>query len=657
MVRRIGVLTGVIAMLLWSAPGALAEPPAPAPVPAPVPPGATVMSMRDLGSSEDLSFIIPRNVASTSVAFPVPVGFTPVALKANVELPIRLRLGKLAVAQSNRTLVRMDLPPKDGEEMIIPIAGAKVYGNYLSLDMTMTAIPLDGYCWDSLAPVRLSNLAVIFTGQEAQPATVADFVTPVARRVTIGLPANPSLAESDAAVQVASIMAGRYGGQNPDIALVPLPDGTTMLPGSPGPFERRVVVKDGGAKALTLQPDPGGPSLLISGTGRELTGQALLLNSDALPYAVSTTVGVDQLPETSKFLKDTTLLRDLNPTSATSDALWPQVNFEVDQTRFGHPIGSLQVHLRGSYTPLPDSMGGEVIVWADGETLDRWPTESSGVIDRSITVPGTLLKRSTTIQVGIRNTGQVGPCGEHLPMALRLDGNTEIQVGSPSTPLPQGFKSLPQAAMPLVHVGIGADTFGDTSRAAQIVVGLQRSSAVPLVTEVIPLAQAVAGPDSAVLVSSDGWTDTRIGLPFNADKARVTVNGVDAKGESVTLNLEPEIKYGALQTVVDGPRTLLVATSNGAPAQLDELLRWATAERGRWAGLNGRALISVPGSEPVTVPTLPAEWAEGSGDSAQVETAAWFWPAVGGVAAVAAIGALMILLRARRNSAEPHKDE
>ena len=211
--------------------------------------------------------------------------------------------------------------------------------------------------------------------------------------------------------------------------------------------------------------------------------------------------------------------------------------------------------------------------------------------------------------------------------------------------------------MPLVRVGIGDDAFGDTSRAAQVLVGLQRSSGVPLLTQVMPFAAAIGGPDSAVLIASGGWTDPNIRLPFNADKNRVTVNGSDPNGQAVTLDLDPAIRYGALQTVFDGRRSLLVATSNGAPEQLDELLRWVAAERGRWSGLNGRALIAVLGSEPVTVPNLPAEWAEQSGGSGSADSATWFWPAVGGVAAIAALGAMVILFRARRQSGELQQDE
>lgn len=649
MLRRTGALIGVLAMAVLSAPAVAAEPDVEPPPGGDAVAAATTLGLRELGASDTLSFFIPRDVASTSVGFPVPPGMAPAQLIANVELPINLRYGNVAVSQDGRTLVRMELPAVDGAELAIPLAGARVFGNYLNLTVTVTAVPIDGYCWDFESPVRLSNARVSFAGQEMVPTTVADFVSPVARRVTIGVPAKPSLDESSAAIQIAAIMAGRYGGQNPEVAVVPLPDGASALPGRPGPFERRIVVKEGEGKGLSLQSGPDGPSLLVSGTGPDLTDQAVLLGDDALRYALSAKSDVRQLPESQVLLSNNTTLQALNKTGLSSEALWPQVGIEVDQSRFAQPIGDIRMRLIGSYTPLPGNFGGEVIVSAGGETIDRWPTDAAGVIDRTITVPNKLVKRTTTVNVRVHTTGQTGNCGEHLPMELRIDGSTEINVNPVTPPMPPGFQSLPQALMPRVRVGIGADAFGDTARAAQILAGLQRSSAVPLATEAAPLDEAISGSDPAVLVSSGGWTDGTIALPFSADQGRVTISAEGVKGESVTLELDPAITYGSLQTVFDGQRTLLVATSNGSPGQLDELLRWAAAEPGRWSALNGRALISVPGKEPVIVPNPPIELTQERASYRDEHDSDWFWPVITAIAAAAVAGGVAILLRARRS--------
>ena len=172
--------------------------------------------------------------------------------------------------------------------------------------------------------------------------------------------------------------------------------------------------------------------------------------------------------------------------------------------------------------------------------------------------------------------------------------------------------------MPRAQVGFGdADTFLDTLRAIQIIVGLQRFSPVPLTTKVMSVKQALASPDPAILISADGWTDKSVPLPISADKGRIDIEARLPDNKPTTLTLDPAVQFGSLQTVFDGKRTLLIATSNGAPQQLDELLRWLGGGAGRWSGLDGKAIISVPGQAPVTVPNEPTALAAPPSASAE----------------------------------------
>src|SRR5262249_3413500 len=159
-----------------------------------------------------------------------------------------------------------------------------------------------------------------------------------------------------------------------------------------------------------------------------------------------------------------------------------------------------------------------------------------------------LMKRSTTVQITVHTTGDPGRCGDHLPLILKINSSTTIQASPANPPVPPGFQSVPQTLMPRVQIGIGGDAFGHTVPAAQIAVGLQPRSGVPLTTTVTSLKQAIDSHEAAVLISSDGWTDNSIALPFSADQKAVTVEGLDTKGESVTLTLDPGILSGSLQT-------------------------------------------------------------------------------------------------------------
>ena len=56
--------------------------------------------------------------------------------------------------------------------------------------------------------------------------------------------------------------------------------------------------------------------------------------------------------------------------------------------------------------------------------------------------------------------------------------------------------------MPKVQVGIEPRSFGDTVRAVEIMVGLQRISAIPIDTVVTGVQQAIDSPNPAVLIAA-----------------------------------------------------------------------------------------------------------------------------------------------------------
>lgn len=642
-------IAGVTAMLLAGGTSGVHAEPTTDPTPGGAVADSPTLSLADLGESPTLTFYGADNTTSTTLSFPVPQGLTPVSLNATLQLPINLRLGNLTVTQNDRPISRIDLPLTDQVPVVIPLAGAEVSGNYLSVTLTVTAIPLDEYCWDPLYPLRLINSSITFGGAEPIPTTVAAFMPPVLRKLTIAIPPRPSQAESNAAVQLAAAVTAKYGGQSPDVFVTALPDGATTLPAPSLPLERQVVLKESPDKGLSLQ-GTGIPSLLVSGQGDELTNQARLLADDSLRFALSPKAVAGPLQYRLKLAGNTTTLVQLDQAELTSVAMWPEVGITLDQARFGHPLQGVRIHLLGSYTPVPDSLGAEVKVSVGGQTLDRWAAEREGVIDRWIDIPDKLLGRSTTVVVTINTTGYHGGCGDYLPIHLRINGGTVVTVNPANPPLPPGFRSIPQTLMPRTQIGIGdPDPFLDTVRAIQIVVGIQRFSPIPLMTTVTSLKQAIAGTDPAILISADGWSDKSISLPVTTDKGRIDIEARDTDNKPLTLTLDPAIQFGSLQTVFDGKRTLLIATSNGLPAQVDDLLGWLTERPGRWAGLDGRAVISVPGQLPVTVANEPASMAapQAPPDSGG-DKYSWAWWVAGGVVAVAALGALAILLSARK---------
>lgn len=638
-------------MLVGTAPSAIA---------APTGGGALLespsISLADLGSSTMLTFKGDRQTTTASLSFPVPPGLVPVALTATLKLPTPARFGSITVTQDDRFISRTGVGPADVGPVNIPLTGTRVFGNYVSLDLTSTVIPVDGYCFDSLNPVQIFDGFVKFAGTETAPTTVAAFMPPVLRKLTIAVPPKPSPAESDAAVQLVAAVQAKYGGASRAYAVVPLAEGATTLPPS-APLERQVIIKEGTDKGLSLQGNVGVPALLISGPGDELKNQTRLLTDASLNVALTPKAVAGPLETKQKIVGDKTTLNEMGMGELTSIGLWPEVGVELDQSKFGHPLQGVRVHLIGSYTPLAPDFGAQVTAVVGGETLGRWPSEANATIDHWVDIPDRLLKRSTTLTVSVITTGNAGYCGAYLPLTLKIDGRTEVQVGGTSKPpLPPGLTSLPQALLPRTQIGIGPNAFADTVRAAQLIAGLQRFSSVPILTQVTSLQQAVSSKEPAILIEADNWTQKSIGLPITAENGRITVAGVDPDGKSVTVTLEPAMKVGSLQTVFDGQRSVLIATSSGSAAQLDELLGWLSSDPQRWPGLNGRAVISLPGQAPVAIPLsqidLPSETAPATSTKSGFGLV---WMIAAGVVAAAVIGAGLILLklRSRRSKVAP----
>lgn len=648
-------LAGVVGFLVINAPAASWGTPAD---PVTATDSTTTLTLADLGSSSTLEFWgLTNNVPLT---LPVLHGLTPTALNATVELPINLRSGLITVTQGDRTIARVNLPTTDQAPIVIPLTGAEVIDNFLSVTVRTYLVPLDGFCLYPESPLRLANGTVTYTGAELPPTTVAHFLPPVLRKLTIYLPQSPSTAESDTAIRLATSTASHYGKQAPEIVVVPLQEGQAAPPTPPAPLERQVVVKEGPDNGLSLQGATGVPWLLVSGPlGQTDESNTAVLFSDLSELAFSSRAAVESLKPKVQLPADAATLRELGRPFINATSLQPRVSIGVDQTRFGRSIRGVRVHLLGSYTPTPNNIAGRIAVTIGPETIDHWPTDGQGSIDRWIDVPDRLLQRYTNIELVLDVASNVGHCGDFYTagpgnqlLTLNINGDSTIQSSGAAPPTPDGLQSVPQTLMPRVQVGIAEHSLIDTVRALDILVGLQRMSALPIDTTVTGVKQAVDSSNPALLISADGWNQSDVTLPVAAGPSGpITVNAVGSGDKPTKLTLDPMLRFASLQTVFNRGRTLLIATSNGAPGQLDELIRWLKGDDNKhWQRLKGVAVVSVPGQDPVTVDHPPlAAGAAGAGSGSHSDLD-WLWWFGAGWVAVAIVGAGVILWRVRRES-------
>lgn len=612
------------------------------------------MALSDIGSTPVLSFW--GLTTSQQLTVPVLHGLTPTAVNANVEVPINMRSGLLTVTQGERTIARVPLPTTDQAPIVIPLEGAEVYDDSVTVTMRSYLVPLEGLCLYPESPLRLVNGTVSYTGVELPPTTVAHFLPPVLRKLTIFLPQSPSTAESDAAIRVATLATAHYGIQAPDIVVAALNEGQVAPPTPPQSLERQIVVKEGQDNGLSLQGAVGVPWLLISGPlGQNDESDTALLFNDLSQLALSPRAVAQSLKPEPRLPGDTATLRELGKPVAEDTSLQPRVSIGLDQTRFGRSVHGVRVHLRGSYSPTPANVGGQIAVRIGAETIDHWPTDGNGTIDRSFEVPDRLLQRYTTLEVVLDVAGNVGHCGDFYTagfgnqlLKMTINGDSTIQSSPAAPPVPDGMQAMPQALMPQVQVGIAPKSLSDTERAVEILVNLQRISSIPIDTKVTTVQQAIDSSKPAIVIAADGWKHSDVILPVSAGPSGpITVNAVESGGKPTTIVLDPTVRYASLQTAFNRGRSLLIATSNGASDKLDELLKWLDSDKKRWPRLDGVAVVFVPGQDPVSVnrsPTLGGPAAAGGSHS----DLSWLWWLGAGWLAAAVVGAGVIVLRSRR---------
>lgn len=648
LLSQVAAFTVAVAMLILASPPAHTQPAEP-----PDPAVATTLSLSDVGTDTDVWFYDETSLAT--VSFPVPPGLRPETLNATLNLPFRMRSGTLTVTQDDRLISKVDLPVADFAPVVIPLNAVEVIDDEVTVTLRLAALADEGYCLDRDNPVGLTNGSITYTGIQPPPTTVADFLPSILRTLTIGLPESPSQAESDAAVQLAASLQARYRGQSVQVVLVPLVGDATTIEAPPQPMERRIVLKETPDNGLSLS---GGDNaeLLITGPADELTNQSRLLTDGSLSMAVSTKVVADNLRFNPVQPGDSTTLAQLGQRVLSNIGVSPQVGIALDQTQFGRSTQGLQVHVMGSHTPVPVEVGARMTALIENQVIDSWPAGADGIIDHWVDIPDQLVQRYTSLIVRVDTSGYVGRCNEFRPITLTVNGSTVVESTRAQPPIPPGFLSMPQALMPRIRFGVNENSFVDTVRATQIIVGLQRLSVVPLLTEVSSLQQAIDSDEPAVLISPDGWTDSSITLPVSEADRRLDLVGMNGGDQATSLILDPGIRFGSLQTVVDGQRSLLVATSNGAPGQLDELLRWLDSDPRGWSKLQGSVVVAVEGREPQLVPGRDAPVVYGppaspTNTTAQSQNrflAPGIW-IVAGVVAVA-IGSAAYWFGARRRS-------
>ncbi|WP_040807007.1 hypothetical protein [Nocardia concava] len=622
-----------------------------APTSATADPGDHSIPLAGLGFGKSVLF--PGRSHEVSLTLPILPGLTPAALTGTVQLPPQLARGTLEARSAQRLLDRVELPRDPRAPIRISLAGAEVRGNTVAVTLTSALSPEPGICPDDWLgqPLTLGDAAVTYFGEEQQPSTVAEFLPPVLQKLTVYLPSSPSRTESAAVLALSTAAAARYTNQPVAVEVRRIDSGATVPDHPPAFLERQVVIREGSDPGLRITGGPA-PALTISGDEKSLPIQIRLITSDLARAAMAGSAVALGVPSVPQLAPDSISLAALGQSQLSATAVgYVRVNFTLDMTRLGRPSRNVRVNLHGNHTPLPETLNGQLAVTVGDRQIAAWPVDPSGRFDQWVSIPNELLSRFTTVSVTLQQAGLTHGCGLEQPVTLTIEPDGEVQSDAARPPVPGGLGAVPQALLPQVQVGLQTPGFADTVRATQILVAVQRLTAVPLRPELVSFDTAAGSDQPAVLVATNGGVPGSIVLPLDRSGDTLIVYGDDADLET-KIELRPPLSFGSLQATWTGKRMVVVGTSTQAPEHLDRLLNWLLADPDRSFRLSGPVLLQAGDRDPEffdPAAGLAEQIAATDKSDSPIPVAARLALAGAVVLAVGLLAALVILLPRKRS--------
>jgi len=439
--------------------------------------------------------------------------------------------------------------------------------------------------------LTLTSLSVRFAGTPTAPTTIDGFFPLSLNKVTIYTSAIPTPAEEQAVTQLATALTLNYGSQS--VAVKALP--ASSEPAAPAsPFDRTVVVREGGSAAVSVIPGSGGGSILqLTGGATSLPHQASLFASSLakLAHAKTATVTKPALATTSIGATSYTF-QQLN-LSATMSVFGTQtVALPIDEGQLGAGLSAINVHLIGAYTPIGSQGEGTLTASVGNIPLANLRLGSSGSFNTTFTIPHELLSRDTVIDL----TADYSPgikCEPDTPaMSLAVYPQSYLTVNR-SAKLLGGFPSLPESFVKGMDVALQADSIPELNAAVETVTGMQALTSVALSPQVIPFAQAANARVGTLIIANDaGIKQLGIDPPL----------GDSAHQLSAALPGHPNVQvaggFAAIESFADAKhdRNVLLVTTSGGWNQLNAIFR-AIATTG-WYSLVGDTYASVGGGNP-----------------------------------------------------------
>jgi hypothetical protein len=568
----------------------------------PAPPGpGTTLDWPDMGLPAGITLVEMNAVQNYTI--PVPAGLTPTALTGVVNAPPAPGIGRLEVDTGDGVyLGAVDVPARAGDRPIpfsVPLTGAVVRDGRLEVGLIgRYSGEGPGHC-NPVPPLSVTGLAVNFSGEVSAPRTIDVFFPPVLKSLAFYVDPAPTRAEEQSVLQLTAALVAQYDPLSLTVATQPLPRTAPLPDLPPSPTERAIVVREAPTAGISVSDAGRSTALTLSGTDRTLPVQVDLFarNLSALAQVPSATVTAGTGPElrTAK----TYTFDELG--IAVNGAVLGQrdLSFGLAQDKLGGPLGAVEVHLVGRYTPVLADAIGTLSIIVSGTTLSTLRLGDSGVLDTTFRIPPEEITRNIGVRLQVAYDPRI-VCSAITPnLDFSIDPRSTVTVDSLDDAA-GGFAALPTAFLNGFAVALQHDDLRSLDYAVRAVAGIAGMASTTLAPRLVTLDQAKSSGLSTLIVG-DSTAVRELGLnpPLRGDGPSIAAEL--ARTAPGTLTAEVPAGVGSIQVFADrdNNRTVVLITTTADWSLVDPLWdRLADTHLGGWPALIGDVLVSGAAGNP-----------------------------------------------------------
>ncbi len=566
---------------------------------------ATTVSPSILGLPTTLELV--GKYGSGALTFPATPGIEYTSITLKVTWPTFISRGQLEVDDTTNNGQRLGVieSPSNlvgNETWTVPLTTGVNRADTIGVKSTLVQPILTELCGptDAILSLHVQPVSVSYRVVN-HVKTVGSYLSGPIRHLTVRFPGAFRYDVASGAVELASAVASANVNANMTVTAIST-DAPLSAVVENGPFDRVITFNPASPPYLTLNANPS-IGLVVGGTGVPLENQVRALTGRVEALLQTSAVGSLIAHNASVYQGTRLTLAQLGVGTVTgSGAGQFSLPISFTQSAVNYQFQSARFDLNGTSQVSPENTSVGLTLEIGGVPITSTHPDANGAWTMSGTVPANLVQRSINASVVVSFFGTNGNCSGLTPITVAVNQNSTVTLTPGTQAQITGFAAMPQNLLPTADVVL-APSLSQLNLALQVVVGVQRTSTLPLILTAVPQS-AWTGSSNAIVVARADEQVAKYLYPVSPVQNSINFQSHDGSFLSI---VNPNLSFLSVGTSSQGGN--FVALIEDSPSDAQRLLNGLNAESFGWQTLGGDTAVVGPDQVIYTAftnpPTLP----------------------------------------------------